>query len=614
MKLGKIDTGGLRHHARQARHHTTRTVQFIYRHGFSTRKRTYISLAVVAFLPIVMVQLLYPSHTTLPHTTVDAVRIGGMSKVKAAARLDAAYADAQVPIYFTDSQEVVVAPTFQELGISTDNAQRVEAYTYPLVWRLVPWSLFWYQAFIDKGDPLVHRDDSQFNMYTAGQFGPTCDFAPRNGTIIYDADEGPDAGLDEDADEGTGEGALRLIEASRGGSCDMAELTAALRGVEVALSPRRVTVRGTSVAPEISTDTAQTELHRVQAVLSRGVTLKVADATETLKADTVAPWLEYTVQDGHLQLNIQHEAATQWLRNTYGARFTSAAGVTKVTIRDYAEAGRETGAKGSVLNTDATISEVTKVLRGDTSTAALVVDTIEPKVTYERTYSPANKKLSEIMKHYADTHPGVYGVKLVELSGQRRNAEYNATRQFTTASTYKMFVAYSILLRIERGELHWGDASYGGYTISTCFDRMIELSNNECAVDLLLKVSYAGVQADAHAIGATHTYFPGRGQDITSNAHDESLLLSLLYTGQILTEQASRDRMIAAMKGNVYVKGIPSGVPGIEVADKVGFLDALLHDAAIVYSPKGTYVLIVMTDNASWADIAVLAGELEAAR
>jgi hypothetical protein len=42
------------------------------------------------------------------------------------------------------------------------------------------------------------------------------------------------------------------------------------------------------------------------------------------------------------------------------------------------------------------------------------------------------------------------------------------------------------------------------------------------------------------------------------------------------------------------------------VADKVGFMDGLLHDAAIVYGPNGTYVLAVMTDGSSWATIADL--------
>ncbi len=91
-------------------------------------------------------------------------------------------------------------------------------------------------------------------------------------------------------------------------------------------------------------------------------------------------------------------------------------------------------------------------------------------------------------------------------------------------------------------------------------------------------------------------------------------MLSLLYTGQILAQQTSRDRWIETMKGNVYVSGIPTGIPGATVADKVGFMDGLLHDAAIIYSKKGDYVLIIMTNGSSWGNIAALAKEIEAAR
>ena len=67
------------------------------------------------------------------------------------------------------------------------------------------------------------------------------------------------------------------------------------------------------------------------------------------------------------------------------------------------------------------------------------------------------------------------------------------------------------------------------------------------------------------------------------------------------------------MKANVYRQGIPAGANG-QVADKVGFMDNLLHDAAIVYSPNGTYVLAVMTEGSSWATIADLARQIDSLR
>jgi hypothetical protein len=78
-------------------------------------------------------------------------------------------------------------------------------------------------------------------------------------------------------------------------------------------------------------------------------------------------------------------------------------------------------------------------------------------------------------------------------------------------------------------------------------------------------------------------------------------------------QPASRDRFLGALKRNIYRQGIPAGA-SVQVADKVGFLNGLFHDAAIVYSPSGTYVLTIMTDGSSWANIAELTKQIEALR
>lgn len=568
-----------------------------YEFFFGTKKRRITSLVTVLVVPIVLVQLFWSTTSLSPNTYVGSVNVSSMNKTEAAKKLDEAYAETAVPVYFTDSEEVVVQPTLSSLGFTIENEARVDEYSYPLFARLIPYSLFFYQHFMPKGEPEVARDDAAFAAYLNERFGAYCEFEPVNGTIVYDVDDK----------------ALKVVDASRGGSCNPDELRQKLEKVSARLNPEKITLEGTSSAPEVSTEVAQKEYERIVKELDQGVTLKVQDKTEHIDKAVATSWVTYSVQDGTLTLALQGDAATAWLKEKYDKKFTYDAGTTVVTVKDYAESSRETGKSGSSLNTSATITELTKELTGDVEAASLVADTIEPKVEYKRTYSPSNAELSKVMKDYTATHSGSYGVKMVELSGTRRNAAFNSTKTFTTASTYKMFVAYSVLLRIESGEMKWTDTSYGGLSVSTCFDRMLKLSNNECAVWFLLKISYPTVTAEAHAIGATHTNF-NRNTGITSTADDEAHLLSQLYTGQILSQQASRDRFIATMKGNVYVAGIPTGIPDATIADKVGFMDGLLHDAAIVYSKKGDYVLIIMTDNASWANIAELAGEIEAAR
>ena len=218
------------------------------------------------------------------------------------------------------------------------------------------------------------------------------------------------------------------------------------------------------------------------------------------------------------------------------------------------------------------------------------------------------------MQQYAADHPGVFGVSMVELSGQNRRANYNETKVFTTASTYKLFVAYSTLKRVESGTWNWTDANIaGGRNLSTCFDDMIVKSDNACAEALLTKIGFSTITSEAREIGCTSTTFLNK-DGIKTTPADLSLFLAQLRMGQILTQQTSRDRLLDAMARNVYRKGIPAGLSGITVADKVGFMDGLLHDASIVYSPTGNYVLVIMTDGSSWSAIADLAAKIQALR
>ncbi|OYX34270.1 hypothetical protein B7Z00_05350 [Candidatus Saccharibacteria bacterium 32-50-10] len=209
-----------------------------------------------------------------------------------------------------------------------------------------------------------------------------------------------------------------------------------------------------------------------------------------------------------------------------------------------------------------------------------------------------------MLANYAKDHPGSYGISLIELDGKKRRASYNGDQQFVTASTYKLLVAYSLLKRIDAGTKDWDSNA-------DCFNKMISLSDNACAEAFLENLGLSNVTKDINAIGLKNSNFTKAGGPYAT-ANDLALLLGMLQSGQNFSP-LNRDRLISAMKGNIFRKGIPAGASGT-VADKVGFMDDLLHDAAIVYSPSGTYVLVVMTQGSSWATIADLAGQIDKLR
>ena len=308
------------------------------------------------------------------------------------------------------------------------------------------------------------------------------------------------------------------------------------------------------------------------------------------------------------------DRAAVYLNKEIAPKVSVAAGTSYVSTYNFIETSRVNGGSGVSLNISKTLSNLKSFIDDDSAVASVATIAIAPRVVYSRSYSSTDAGLSALIKQYDQDHAGIFGVSMVELSGKNRRASYNDTKRFTSASTYKLFVAYSTLKRIDNGSWSWTDANiFAGRNLSTCFNDMIERSDNGCAEALAEKIKYSVVTSEARAIGCTNTSF-GDSNGMNTTAADLSLFLAQLRMGQILTQQTSRDRLMNAMSRNIFRSGIPTGLSGIAVADKVGFLNGLLHDASIVYSPSGTYVLVIMTDGSSWSAIADLASKIEALR
>lgn len=237
--------------------------------------------------------------------------------------------------------------------------------------------------------------------------------------------------------------------------------------------------------------------------------------------------------------------------------------------------------------------------------------TTNPKVN-------TDEKLASIIANYADTHPGTYSVSITELNNNQTHTAYNADIPTITASTYKTYVAYSTIKQIETGNLTWDTSTLLGPTVDFCFTIMLTESNNECAETLLEQVTFQQVQSDATDIGATDTHF--EPYNIHSTADNLTLLLTKLATGKLPISETNKTKWIETMTQNIYRQGIPEGInlaypdQTVTVADKVGFQDNLLHDTAIIYSPKGSYVLTILTTDATWENIAELANLIETNR
>lgn len=95
------------------------------------------------------------------------------------------------------------------------------------------------------------------------------------------------------------------------------------------------------------------------------------------------------------------------------------------------------------------------------------------------------------------------------------------------------------------------------------------------------------------------------GEHNTTTAEDCGLLLERIYKGECVSAAASED-MLELLLNQKNTTKIPSGIAAdVTVANKTGETDTNQHDMAIVYGPKTTYILCVMSEGFKSADQAV---------
>lgn len=74
-------------------------------------------------------------------------------------------------------------------------------------------------------------------------------------------------------------------------------------------------------------------------------------------------------------------------------------------------------------------------------------------------------------------------------------------------------------------------------------------------------------------------------------------ILEDIYRGILVSEEDS-DAMLTLLKNQTKRYKIPSGIPeDVVIANKTGEADNSEHDAAIVFSPKADYIIVIMTES-----------------
>ena len=184
------------------------------------------------------------------------------------------------------------------------------------------------------------------------------------------------------------------------------------------------------------------------------------------------------------------------------------------------------------------------------------------------------------------------------------------SKPMQSASLIKLFVAATV--EENRNTVAAGE-QYSGETDDLLFNMLSE-SDNEATNTLVRRLGDGDAAAGMALVNqycATHGYldtsmgrlmldFDANADNYTS-VEDCCASLHSLLTGR--TQGA--DVILDALKQQVRTSKIPAGVPDdVETANKTGELDTVENDAAIIWVGDSPYILCVMSDQLSDANLA----------
>ncbi len=208
--------------------------------------------------------------------------------------------------------------------------------------------------------------------------------------------------------------------------------------------------------------------------------------------------------------------------------------------------------------------------------------------------------LQDILDDFDAEYPGQTAAVVIDTE-TGASAEVNGDTQMVSASLYKLYVAYSIYKQIDAGELDYSD-SVGSSTVEECLDLMITISDNTCGYNLGEQAGWATIDAQLANLGLTGTTtdnYDSYGNIISdkqTTASDVALFIQKLYNNELLSDDSTK-AFIDLLKAQEHNDFLASGLPtGTVFAHKTGDLYDVVHDAGIVYTDDGAYIIVVMTE------------------
>lgn len=227
--------------------------------------------------------------------------------------------------------------------------------------------------------------------------------------------------------------------------------------------------------------------------------------------------------------------------------------------------------------------------------AAMLARLIDPA----QRIGPDLKMVESVIQNAVAGYDGIWSVYLSDINSGR-SLSVNPRRMWS-ASEVKLYVAGAVLEALENGSLQ------NSSTIQSQLKAMIEWSSNDAWKSLAAKLGGGSYSVGMGMVNAwaDRNGYPDSGRRETygnwntTSAEDCGHFLERVLAGTNVSAAASA-QLLEHLKAQHVTYKIPAGVPsGVPTANKTGELDDVENDAAIIFAPFGTYVLVILTENGS---------------
>lgn len=229
--------------------------------------------------------------------------------------------------------------------------------------------------------------------------------------------------------------------------------------------------------------------------------------------------------------------------------------------------------------------------------------------------------LQNVLEKAMQDTKGTYGIVIKNLkSGKFYFA--NEHKIFEAGSLYKLWIMATVYQQIQSGQLtkdqvltkdiatlnqifyidpDLAEQTQGTITLTvqSALTQMITISHNYAALLLTEKIKLSSVATFLKENGFTQSTVGTEGDAPTVTPYDIFLFLEKLYKGELAGEQYTKD-MIDLLRKQKLNDGLPKYLPNtLQVAHKTGEIGWFKHDAGIVFTDKGDYIIIVMSESES---------------